>query len=75
MVEACSHGRSWLFFAESLHSDATPFVAHKCKTYDIFMGQRRECGETALMGDATPVDTRGRFYLNTDDKAPFARVI
>lgn len=72
MIEACSHGRSWMYFAESLTNEV-PFMAYHCDSFQNFV-QKEGCKEEegVPMGDSVPVSARGDYFLRTDDQAPFA---
>ncbi|RZC41440.1 pancreatic lipase-related protein 2-like [Asbolus verrucosus] len=68
--EACSHGRSWKYFAESLTS-SIPFLAFHWDPFQDFM-KNRSCEEKGVpMGDPTPPTARGQYYLKTDSAPPF----
>jgi hypothetical protein len=70
MIEACSHGRSWEYFAASLVS-SIPFMAYRCDSFDTFL-QKEECKEEGVaMGDPTPVTAKGDYYLKTRAEEPF----
>ncbi|KAJ3643482.1 hypothetical protein Zmor_026191 [Zophobas morio] len=72
MVEGCSHGRSWIYFAESLVSK-TPFMGYPCDSFENFeKSDTCKDGEGVPMGDDTPSSTRGDYYLRTGEAAPFA---
>lgn len=69
-IEACSHGRSHNFFAESLITKKG-FVAYPCPSYDDY--KKGKCKENPiLMGEPTPEASSGVYYLKTSDKAPYA---
>lgn len=68
---ACSHGRSIEFFAESIVS-TKGFYAYNCKDYDEF--HTGFCKSNyLLMGDATPENARGVYYLDTASESPYAK--
>ncbi|XP_026280769.2 pancreatic lipase-related protein 2-like [Frankliniella occidentalis] len=69
-AEACSHGRSYQFFAESIRSK--DFVGLACDSWEGFQNGSCAGGPTAVMGEHTSPGTRGVFYLNTMRSAPFA---
>ncbi|XP_063920333.1 pancreatic lipase-related protein 2-like, partial [Zophobas morio] len=72
MVEGCSHGRSWIYFAESLVSK-TPFMGYPCDSFENFeKSDSCEDGEGVPMGDDTPSSTREDYYLRTGEDPPFA---
>jgi pimeloyl-ACP methyl ester carboxylesterase len=71
MVGSCSHGRSYEFFAESIN-DPESLMAFPCKNNEDFLGGK--CNENAIpMGDPTPRDAAGNYFLNTKDESPFGR--
>ncbi|KAE8751910.1 hypothetical protein FOCC_FOCC001387 [Frankliniella occidentalis] len=70
ITEACSHGRSYQFFAESIRSK--DFVGLACDSWEGFQNGSCAGGPTAVMGEHTSPGTRGVFYLNTMRSAPFA---
>ncbi|KAK3909135.1 Pancreatic triacylglycerol lipase [Frankliniella fusca] len=70
LAEACSHGRSYQFYAESIRSK--DFVGLACDNWEAFQNGSCAGGTTAVMGEHTPPKTRGVFYLNTMRSAPFA---
>lgn len=71
ITEACSHGRSWEYFAESI-KDNDAFLAIECNTWKEF--SHGECANNSVitMGIAAPVTARGIYYLKTDSKPPYA---
>ncbi|XP_034257115.1 pancreatic triacylglycerol lipase-like [Thrips palmi] len=71
LAEACSHGRSYQFFAESIRSK--DFVGLACESWEGFYNGSCADGATAVMGEHTPHTTRGVYYLTTNDEAPFAK--
>lgn len=71
ILETCSHGRSWRYFAESINSEV-PFVGYPCPTWMDYM-ENKECnGGTAFMGEPAKPTTKGKFYLKTSESYPFA---
>ncbi|XP_018797464.1 PREDICTED: lipase member H-like isoform X1 [Bactrocera latifrons] len=66
----CSHGRSYEYFAESIHSEKG-FYAAPCSSLKELIG--RNCtGTKILMGDPVPLSARGIYYLKTGSKPGFA---
>lgn len=51
-AEACSHGRSYQFFAESIQSK--DFVGLACESWEGFYNGSCADGATAVMGEHTP---------------------
>lgn len=70
---ACSHGRAYEFFAESI---TERFVATQCRSYLDF--QENKCGAkpcTALMGGLDLDSVKpGMYYLRTGYKKPYSKV-
>ena len=68
---ACSHFRSYEFYAESILSDKG-FYGKKCDDYDSYV--KGNCdGELALMGgEKHTLRSTGKFFLKTREMAPFA---
>ncbi|KAJ1519397.1 hypothetical protein ONE63_004689 [Megalurothrips usitatus] len=69
LAEACSHGRSYQFFAESIRS--RDFVALECANWESFQNGSCADGATAVMGEHAAPSTRGVYYLSTRAAAPF----
>ncbi|XP_017479789.1 PREDICTED: pancreatic triacylglycerol lipase-like [Rhagoletis zephyria] len=66
----CSHGRSYEYFAESIHSEKG-FYATPCSSLEQLIG--RNCtGAKILMGDPVPMDARGIYYLKTGSRPAYA---
>lgn len=69
--EGCSHGRSTLFFAESIDSKI-PFVAYPCENWEKF--ENGDCKENSVnMGYPASANIRGDYYLYTNGEPEFAR--
>ncbi|XP_076629273.1 pancreatic triacylglycerol lipase [Colletes latitarsis] len=71
VVEACSHGRSYVYFTESIASKAG-FVARKCNTWDQFMGGNCNYSDTAFMGEHVDKTASGTYFLRTRSESPYA---
>ncbi|XP_067636637.1 pancreatic triacylglycerol lipase-like [Eurosta solidaginis] len=66
----CSHGRSYEYFAESIHTEKG-FYATPCSTLQELLN--RNCtGDKILMGDPVPMSARGIYYLKTGSKPGYA---
>lgn len=74
IIEGCSHGRSWQYYAESIKF-RNAFLADKCNSWDSF--RQGNCNDSIKvpMGLSTPSTVRGVYYLVTDHSPPFAREI
>lgn len=70
-IEACSHGRSHQFFAESVLSNG--FTSYKCRSYEEYDAGRCEEKDGIPMGDSAPNTARGVYYLKTSDKSPYSK--
>ncbi|XP_015115611.2 pancreatic triacylglycerol lipase [Diachasma alloeum] len=71
ITEACSHGRAYVYFTESIISESG-LLATKCDTWDQFrMGS---CNESPVVFMGEPVNhaARGNFFLKTRSESPFA---
>ncbi|XP_076296109.1 pancreatic triacylglycerol lipase [Lasioglossum baleicum] len=71
VVEACSHGRSYVYFTESI-DPKTIFLAKKCNTWDQFVSGNCSHSETTLMGEHVDLTTTGTYYLRTRADPPYA---
>lgn len=74
----CSHSRCYKYFSESIQSDQ--FRACKCADNawdpdgnDKFTSCSCANYGQAYMGESTPSNTRGIFYLTTNNRSPFAQ--
>lgn len=68
--EACSHGRSHQFFAESITNEKG-FTAYPCESWDSYNSGKCKTGGIS-MGAATPNTAKGLYYLKTSDSPPYA---
>lgn len=72
IIETCSHGRSWRYFAESINTDV-PFVGYSCSSWTDYLQYSSGCeGTSAFMGEAASPGITGKYYLKTSDSYPFA---
>ncbi|XP_017879113.1 pancreatic triacylglycerol lipase-like [Ceratina calcarata] len=71
VIEACSHGRSYIYFTESIGSKIG-FMASKCQTWDQFMQGNCDHSQVALMGEHVDQTARGTYFLRTKSEAPYA---
>ncbi|KAJ8968060.1 hypothetical protein NQ314_002499 [Rhamnusium bicolor] len=69
LLEVCSHGRSWRLFAKSIVLDK-PFMASECETLQLLWDKACD-GKDIPMGEPTPPDARGIYYIKTTDDEPF----
>lgn len=69
-TEACSHGRSHAFFAESINTNVG-FYARSCDQWNGYVDAN--CKEfPILMGEHVPRNVRGNYYLRTGSEPPYA---
>ncbi|XP_078036541.1 pancreatic triacylglycerol lipase [Augochlora pura] len=71
VVEACSHGRSYVYFTQSINPK-TKFVAKKCNTWDQFLSGNCDHSDTTIMGEYVDVSTTGTYFLRTKSDPPYA---
>ncbi|XP_063697711.1 uncharacterized protein LOC134828659 [Culicoides brevitarsis] len=64
---ACSHGRSYEFFAESINPKKAPFQAYPCSDFTEFR-KGRCLSNPVTMGDNVPKTAKGNYYLMTRDQ-------
>ncbi|XP_011878188.1 PREDICTED: pancreatic triacylglycerol lipase-like [Vollenhovia emeryi] len=69
---ACSHARSYRFFAESINS-AVGFHGRSCSSYLRFKLGLCNGSQTSIMGGHKPLlSARGNYYLMTNPSFPYA---
>jgi pancreatic triacylglycerol lipase len=73
-ADACSHTRSWQYFAESISKLEDKFLAVRCHSYKEFLTSRCD-GKLSLnnMGIDVDMKSSGNYYLQTNPKIPFSR--
>lgn len=75
---SCSHQRAHICFSESLNNNLPPFWAVECKDFDEFK-KNKKCSSTEYIvkmgGDPPEHKKRGIFWLETNNKPPFAKSI
>ncbi|KMQ93906.1 pancreatic triacylglycerol lipase [Lasius niger] len=69
---ACSHARSYKFFAESIDS-SLGFHARKCSSFRHFKKGLCNNEHISLMGHKLELHAQGNYYLETNSKFPFAK--
>ncbi|XP_059617748.1 uncharacterized protein LOC132262484 [Phlebotomus argentipes] len=70
LLEACSHGRSHQYFAESIFSDQ--FISYPCRSWAGYKANR--CGKKLeSMGEPLSRKARGVYYLETNGSKPYAK--
>lgn len=70
-VEACSHGRSHQFFAESVLTKG--FTGYPCHSYEEYNAGKCQKTNGIPMGDPVPRTARGVYYLKTSDSSPYSQ--
>lgn len=70
-AEACSHGRSYAYFTESIAS-GTGLQATKCDTWDHFSNGACEENDAVLMGEHLDRSANGTYFLKTRSEPPYA---
>ncbi|XP_072747044.1 pancreatic triacylglycerol lipase-like [Anoplolepis gracilipes] len=68
---ACSHARSFRFFAESIDSPRG-FHGRKCNSFIRFKKGLCDDQSTSLMGHKSELHAYGTYYLVTNSKSPYA---
>ncbi|XP_071953358.1 uncharacterized protein [Antedon mediterranea] len=71
---SCSHGRSHLYFLESMGSASCRFKSTPCSTWDRYVAGKCSCGSSGCpeMGYyADQSSARGNFYLVTGSSSPY----
>lgn len=74
---ACSHWRSFEFYAESLNNP-NKFYANKCKKFLPILAMMDCKGPFAVMGtlrEKLGIEAQGVYALQTNSDAPYARVV
>ncbi|XP_071644563.1 pancreatic triacylglycerol lipase-like isoform X2 [Temnothorax longispinosus] len=69
---ACSHARSYKFFAESINSEVG-FHGKSCTSFHRFIKGLCKDSHASIMGGHKPLfSAHGTYYLNTNPSSPFA---
>ncbi|XP_016838416.1 pancreatic lipase-related protein 2-like [Nasonia vitripennis] len=71
LIEACSHGRSYQYFTESINSNVG-LRAKQCETWDKYLQGDCDNSESALLGEHVDKSSRGSFFLRTRSEPPYA---
>lgn len=62
-VGACSHGRSYRYFAESINTK-NGFMSFECNSWDDY--KNKKCnGDPIPMGEMVPRSVNGTYFLET----------
>lgn len=70
-IGACSHGRSYRYFAESIHVK-NGFMSLECATWEDYRAKRCS-GDPIPMGEATPNNANGTYFLETGSGPSYAK--
>ncbi|XP_055598824.1 inactive pancreatic lipase-related protein 1 isoform X2 [Uranotaenia lowii] len=68
---ACSHGRAYEYFAESVNYQKG-FMSYQCGDMNEYRSEQCRAAPQP-MGDATTVDARGTYYLETNPEPNYGR--
>lgn len=71
--DACSHARSYIYWAESLNEKPSTFIAVSAASYEMYKQNKFDELNTANMGYYCLPEARGNFYLQTNGYAPHGR--
>ncbi|XP_043268297.1 pancreatic lipase-related protein 2-like [Venturia canescens] len=71
ITEACSHGRSYAYFTESITS-GLGLRATKCDTWEHFSEGSCEENDAVYMGEHIERSAKGTYYLKTRSEPPYA---
>jgi len=69
---SCAHGRAPAMFIESVLS-TVKFTGKECADYAKYQNGECDSAPTQEMGHHTPATARGVYFLNSNDKSPFAQ--
>lgn len=67
----CSQRRAALYFVESINSEA--FIGRKCNTYFCYLLGWCANNEKAVIGEGSPSNIAGKYYLKTNKESPFGK--
>ncbi|CAO1386453.1 unnamed protein product [Diamesa tonsa] len=70
-IGACSHGRAYRYFAESIETK-TGFISFECDSWDSYLS--KDCNSDPIqMGESTPRTANGTYYLETTSGPTYSR--
>ncbi|XP_018568065.1 endothelial lipase-like [Anoplophora glabripennis] len=70
----CAHNRAYLFYTESILADTNRFVSTRCSSHrDYTRGNCNGNARSVLGGYAVDKKASGDYYLDTNNRSPFAR--
>lgn len=67
---SCSHTRSIIIFAETI-SNGEAFMASQCDSWPTFQSGGCRGRDVSLLGEDSPITSRGKYFLKTNSKSPF----
>ncbi|KYN00822.1 Pancreatic triacylglycerol lipase [Cyphomyrmex costatus] len=73
IMEACSHGRSYAYFTESINSK-TGLAAKKCDNWNSYISGKCTNSQVVFMGEHVEQTVEGLFFLKTRSNPPYAHV-
>ncbi|XP_058792149.1 pancreatic lipase-related protein 2-like [Phymastichus coffea] len=71
LIEACSHGRAYHYFTESINS-RIGLIAKPCETWDKYLQGECDNNVPVLLGEHVDKSARGSHFLRTRSEPPFA---
>ncbi|CAO1389537.1 unnamed protein product [Diamesa serratosioi] len=71
-IGACSHGRAYRYFAESIETK-NGFISFECDSWDDYLSKDCTDSEPVQMGDSTPRTANGTYYLETSSGPTYSR--
>ncbi|XP_008548048.1 phospholipase A1 [Microplitis demolitor] len=71
ITEACSHGRAYVYYTESILSE-DGLLASQCSDWDAY--QKGDCSDSpiAFMGENVDQSSKGTYFLRTRSHPPYA---
>ncbi|XP_023246559.1 pancreatic triacylglycerol lipase-like [Copidosoma floridanum] len=73
LIDACSHGRSYQYFTESINSNVG-LRAKQCENWDKYMAGDCDNEKIILLGEHVDKSARGSYFLRTRSESPYAYV-
>lgn len=69
-TEACSHGRAYVYYTESIVSESG-LIASRCSTWDKYLSGECKDSPVTFMGEYVDRSARGTYFLRTRSQSPF----
>ncbi|XP_033225039.1 inactive pancreatic lipase-related protein 1-like [Belonocnema kinseyi] len=73
VMEACSHGRSYAYYTESINAK-NGLLATRCSSWDQYINRNCDNEHAVHMGEHVDQSAAGSYFLKTRGEAPFAYV-